>query len=240
MWKCPSCRLENPETAQRCDCGSDPPTVLQRTANLLARVVTVVGAAVAAILVAVLFAEGFERGVVVSTLVIVELVCLTPFVVAWLGLRFRPGSIPLSVAVGSASGLGLFAYSDVLFRHGGSALGYFIGLVPFVQLGWCLLAIALTWLLGHARGRGKPYEEYSNRGEPPQDAAELRLLVRPDDAYVWIDGEFRGTDRGLARLVLRPGRHQVEVIRPGFRTATREVEVRRGATASLRIELERP
>jgi hypothetical protein len=87
---------------------------------------------------------------------------------------------------------------------------------------------------------GEPREEYSDRGDPRADDAELRLDVMPDDASVWIDGEFRGTARDLERLALSPGRHQVEVVRPGFRTATREVEVRRGATASLRIELERP
>lgn len=92
----------------------------------------------------------------------------------------------------------------------------------------------------YAGDGGEPYERYSDRGEPREDGAELRLLVTPDDASVWIDGEFRGTARDLARLALPPGRHQVEVVRPGFRTAAREVEVRPGATASLRLELERP
>jgi hypothetical protein len=86
----------------------------------------------------------------------------------------------------------------------------------------------------------EPGEEYSDRGEPREDDAELRLDVMPEDASVWIDGEFRGTARELARLALSPGRHQVELVRPGFRTVTREVEVHPDGTASLRIELERP
>jgi hypothetical protein len=126
-------------------------TDLPRTANWLARVVTVAGAVVAAIFAAE-FASGADRGAAVRALVILGLFAVTPFVVAWLGLRFRPRSIPLSAALGFASGLGLCAYSEVLYRHN-SVLSYAFGLVPFVQLGVCLLAIAFTWLHRLARGR---------------------------------------------------------------------------------------
>jgi hypothetical protein len=126
-------------------------SALPRIANGLARAVTAVGAAMAAVLAAAVYASGVERGVEFSTLVIFELVCLTPFVVAWLGLRFRPESIPLSVALGGASGFGLFVFTDMMNRDGGSVLGYFGVLSPFVQLGWCVLAIALSWLIGVAR-----------------------------------------------------------------------------------------
>ena len=95
------------------------------------------------------------------------------------------------------------------------------------------------WSGGSARA-----EDYDDRDDPRDDAraegAALRLIVVPDDASVWIDGAFRGVARGLARLALPPGRHEVEVVRPGFRTATREIAVHPGTTASLRIELERP
>ena len=87
-------------------------------------------------------------------------------------------------------------------------------------------------------------EDYYDRDDPRDDAgaegAPLRLIVVPDDASVWIDGAFRGAARDVVRLALRPGRHEVEVVRPGFRTAAREIAVRSGTTASLRIELERP
>lgn len=74
----------------------------------------------------------------------------------------------------------------------------------------------------------------------PADAAVLLLEVVPDDASVWIDDEFSGVARDVARLALPPGRHRIEVVRPGFRTATEEVELRGGTASSLRIELERP
>ena len=72
------------------------------------------------------------------------------------------------------------------------------------------------------------------------DGAELRLLVVPEDASVWIDSEFRGTARSVDRLTLGPGRHEIEVVRPGFRSTTREIQLQPGASNSLRIELERP
>ena len=91
---------------------------------------------------------------------------------------------------------------------------------------------------------GEPRDEYAEQGESsqatPQDAAELKLAVLPPDASVWIDDEFRGPAQSLSRLVMPPGRHRVEVVRPGFRTEVREVDLRPGALVSLRIELERP
>jgi hypothetical protein len=74
----------------------------------------------------------------------------------------------------------------------------------------------------------------------PADAAVLLLEVVPDDASVWIDDEFRGLARDLARVALPPGRHRIEVVRPGFRTATEEVDLGPATATTLRLELERP
>jgi len=79
---------------------------------------------------------------------------------------------------------------------------------------------------------------------PPRESAErdpgrLRLDVRPDDATVYVDDEFRGTARELHSLLLPPGRHLVELVRPGFATERREVTVEEGETASLRVDLQR-
>jgi hypothetical protein len=67
----------------------------------------------------------------------------------------------------------------------------------------------------------------------------LRLDVRPGDATVYVDGEFRGSARQADRLDLPPGRHRVEVVRPGYRTVEREIEVRPGRNESIAIDLER-
>ena len=68
----------------------------------------------------------------------------------------------------------------------------------------------------------------------------MRLSVLPEDASVWIDGEFRGVARALARMGLPPGRHQLEVVRPGLRTEARVIEAHANASVSVHIELTRP
>jgi len=71
------------------------------------------------------------------------------------------------------------------------------------------------------------------------DVGTLRLDLRPADASVYVDGEFRGSGRRVESLRLAPGRHHVEVVRPGYRTVEREVDVRPGETTRADIELSR-
>jgi hypothetical protein len=72
-----------------------------------------------------------------------------------------------------------------------------------------------------------------------RDAGTLRVEVRPDDASIYVDGQFFGTGRRAGSIALPPGRHRVEAVRPGFRTVERDVEVRVGKTESLAIDLVR-
>ncbi len=74
----------------------------------------------------------------------------------------------------------------------------------------------------------------------PAKRGALRLSVRPDDASIYVDGSFRGTGREVTSVDLRPGKHRVEVVRPGFRTFDHEVEVTNDGPAELSVELERP
>ncbi len=130
-------------------------------------------------------------------------------------------------------GLGLsFYYGGGTPYYGGGYPSYYGGYAP-------------TYSYGAAPGAGMAY--YGG-GEPSayandagrSDAAELQLIVVPDDASVWIDDEFRGVARDLARIPLPPGRHRIEVVRPGFTTAAQDVDLRPGTATSLRIDLERP
>lgn len=95
-----------------------------------------------------------------------------------------------------------------------------------------------------AREREDPEHESFGAGEveiqPGSEHGELRLRVEPEDASVYVDGAFRGTGREAALLRLPPGRHRVEVVRPGFRTAESQVEVRSGETTGLEVSLMRP
>jgi hypothetical protein len=82
----------------------------------------------------------------------------------------------------------------------------------------------------------------SRGGDEPAVAAgtgRLRIDVRPADASVYVDGAFRGTARETASLRLPAGRHRVEIVRPGYRTDEREVEVTAGETTQLEVDLER-
>src|SRR5262249_34423182 len=85
-----------------------------------------------------------------------------------------------------------------------------------------------------------PRDRPSDRaGERPYSAepGRLRLDVRPSDASVYVDGNFVGLASHTSVIALPPGPHRVEVVRPGFRTEERDVEVAPGASRELSIEL---
>jgi hypothetical protein len=83
----------------------------------------------------------------------------------------------------------------------------------------------------------RPDVDEDERGDA--EAATVRLDLRPSDASVYVDGEFRGSGRHAETLRLAPGRHRIEVVRPGYRTVEREVDVRPGETTRVEIELTR-
>lgn len=96
-----------------------------------------------------------------------------------------------------------------------------------------------------------PPEDRSSEAEAPRsrdsapsyargETGQLRLEVRPEDASVYVDDAFRGTARDARLLSLRPGRHTVELVRPGFAVERREVEVVKGERVDLMVELQRP
>jgi hypothetical protein len=66
----------------------------------------------------------------------------------------------------------------------------------------------------------------------------LKLSVRPDDASIYIDGEHRGSAREVRNVELPAGVHLIEVVRPGFATYEREVEVPADESVEVEIELE--
>jgi hypothetical protein len=68
--------------------------------------------------------------------------------------------------------------------------------------------------------------------------ARVTVESDPPGATIWVDrrelGAFGTTPR---TIVLEPGAHEIELEREGRRTARGSVEARRGAVASLRLEL---
>jgi hypothetical protein len=79
----------------------------------------------------------------------------------------------------------------------------------------------------------------NDRPRYKDEGATLRLRITPQDASVYVDGRFYGTARDSSRLDLAPGRHRVEVVRPGYHTYDNEIEVGGDAPADLEVTLER-
>ena len=89
--------------------------------------------------------------------------------------------------------------------------------------------------VGHARFEEEPEQRY----EAYAGVGTVRLAVRPEDASIYVDGAFHGTGGAASAVALPPGRHRIEVVRPGYRTVERDVDVAAGETAEVDVELER-
>jgi hypothetical protein len=89
-------------------------------------------------------------------------------------------------------------------------------------------------------GRDSLRSDEVRRDTSVPNTGHVRIEVRPEDASVYVDDEFWGTANETRRIVLRAGRHQVEIVRPGFTVARREVDVVPGETSDVMVELQRP
>lgn len=87
-----------------------------------------------------------------------------------------------------------------------------------------------------------------NRGRPidrdqRQAPARLELEVEPADAVVYLDGRLLGSGAELASLhsalIVDPGAHRLEVVRPGYEAEVRAFEAGQGEDVSLRVVLRR-
>lgn len=81
-------------------------------------------------------------------------------------------------------------------------------------------------------------EALDARGEPGRAV----VRVTPDDASIYLDGRFLGTARELARLrsglIVDPGEHELEVVRPGHEPASKSFEVDPGEEVEVVLDLE--
>ena len=75
------------------------------------------------------------------------------------------------------------------------------------------------------------------RGEP----VRLRFRVFPDDASIYLNGNFIGTSLQLAQkkgdLILDPGEHLLEIVRPGRTTHKETIQVKQGETREIVVQL---
>jgi hypothetical protein len=93
------------------------------------------------------------------------------------------------------------------------------------------------------RDRGRRDDDH-DRGGPAADGSRshLRLSVEPEDASVYLDGQFvgTGTDLSLLRggIMVSPGNHKLAVVRPGRRAVEKDFTVKDGEDVRLEIALE--
>lgn len=83
-------------------------------------------------------------------------------------------------------------------------------------------------------------DQADDRGS--RSGAHLRLSVEPEDASIYLDGQFVGTGSDIsllqAGLPVAPGSHRLAVVRPGHRAVEKEFDVKAGGDIELDIELE--
>jgi hypothetical protein len=72
---------------------------------------------------------------------------------------------------------------------------------------------------------------------------QLELIVRPADASVYLDGRLLGSGQELADLhaglIVDPGAHSLDMVRPGYEAQRLDFEVESGQTVNLQVTLER-
>lgn len=77
---------------------------------------------------------------------------------------------------------------------------------------------------------------------PPtsRERGTVSFEITPDDASIYVDGEFYGKAGDLPTLELPVGTHRVEIVRPGYKTDEREIRVEQRRNEAIRVRLEKP
>ncbi|MGA2421782.1 MAG: PEGA domain-containing protein, partial [Candidatus Acidiferrum sp.] len=81
------------------------------------------------------------------------------------------------------------------------------------------------------------------RAEVPEITAKLKITVQPGRAAVFLDGKYVGHASELGgatqSMLISPGRHQIKVELPGYRTFETEVNLLAGQKSEVKTELEK-
>ncbi len=74
------------------------------------------------------------------------------------------------------------------------------------------------------------------------DPGRLELAVQPLDASIYLDGRLLGSGQELADLhaglIVDPGAHSLDMVRPGYEAQRLDFEVESGQTVSLQVTLQ--
>jgi hypothetical protein len=88
----------------------------------------------------------------------------------------------------------------------------------------------------------EPPRQEEWRGNSPAANARLLFHVRPSDASIYVDGRYIGKASELSPdtgIALAPGRHKIAVSAPGYRERLLEVDLARGESENVEVNLER-
>jgi len=81
------------------------------------------------------------------------------------------------------------------------------------------------------------------RAEVPEITAKLKITVQPGRAAVFLDGKYVGHASELGgathSMLISPGKHQIKVELPGYRTFETEVNLLAGQKSEVKTELEK-
>ncbi len=87
---------------------------------------------------------------------------------------------------------------------------------------------------------GDPYYRYWGPSYY-DNSAELRLEVKPKDAQVYVDGYYAGIvddfNGVFQRLRIRPGRHELAIYMPGYRTVRQNLYLSVGQDSKVKFDL---
>ena len=164
-------------------------------------------------------------------------------------VRAGGGAAPHAVAGGAAQvrgggaqvrgGGGVYTGGSAHVIHGGGYWGGYWGGWWGPYWGW-----GYWWdPLWYGPFWGYPYYPYYYRWGPGyyDNSAELRLEVRPKEAQVYVDGYYAGIvddfNGVFQRLHIRPGRHELAIYLPGFRTVRQNLYLTAGQDSKVRFDL---
>jgi len=90
--------------------------------------------------------------------------------------------------------------------------------------------------------RATPPARPDAEGRSDSQVGRIQLSVLPGDTAVYLDGHFLGTGAELSQLsaglIVEPGDHVLELVRPGYLTEEMPISVSRGEKLDVDVELE--
>ncbi len=96
---------------------------------------------------------------------------------------------------------------------------------------------------GNRPKTAQPPDDRSRPGvlDARQEPARIRLTVEPGDASVYLDGRFLGLATEINErpdgMLIDPGQHVIEIVRPGFNNRQQSFSVDAGQDLQLKLKL---